>query len=379
MTVFLNNRPSSGSRYIPEISEPAILVTPLDWGLGHATRCIPIIRCLLALNQPVLLGGCGDSLKVLRLEFPDVPFVLLPEYNMRYPKENMLWNVALKLPQLLSTFVKEQQVVKALYKNNKIKAVISDNRYGCFHPGIPSILVTHQVYPIVPLPSVERGIQKYVQLLINQFDACWIPDMPDASSSLAGKLAHPVVKNARCVGPLSRLAPLENLIAPAFKVLFLLSGPEPQRTYLEDIIREQIGSLKGNFALVQGLPNQASSPSSEEGNLSVYPYVQANELSHLIANSEIVLCRAGYSTLMDLAFFGKKAIFVPTPGQTEQIYLADQLHEANRGTTISQDKLLLEEAIKKAELTVGLPKYKPNTGEDLLMDAIQDLLVLCDK
>ena len=137
MTVFLNNQAASGSKFFPEINEPAILVTPLDWGLGHATRCIPIIRCLLALKQPVLLGGCGDSLKVLRLEFPDLPFVLLPEYNMRYPKENMLWNVALKLPQLLSTFVKEQQVVKALYKNNKIKAVISDNRYGCFHPDIP--------------------------------------------------------------------------------------------------------------------------------------------------------------------------------------------------------------------------------------------------
>jgi hypothetical protein len=205
MTVFLNNRAASGSRYFPEINEPAILVTPLDWGLGHATRCIPIIRCLLALKQPVLLGGCGDSLKVLRLEFPDLPFILLPEYNMRYPKENMLWNVALKLPQLLSTFVKEQQVVRALYKNNKIKAVISDNRYGCFHPDIPSILVTHQVYPIVPLPSVEKGIQKYVQLLINQFNACWIPDMPEASSSLAGKLAHPMVKNARCIGPLFRL------------------------------------------------------------------------------------------------------------------------------------------------------------------------------
>ena len=354
MTVFLNNQAASGSKFFPEITEPAILVTPLDWGLGHATRCIPIIRSLLGLKQPVLLGGCGDSLKVLRLEFPDLPFVLLPEYNMRYPKENMLWNVALKLPQLLSTFVKEQQVVKALYKNNKIKAVISDNRYGCFHPDIPSILVTHQVYPIVPLPSVEKGIQKYVQLLINQFNACWIPDMPEASSSLAGKLAHPMVKNARCIGPLSRLAPQENLINPAFKALFLLSGPEPQRTYLENIIREQVVSLEGNYA-------------------------QANELSLLIANSEMVLCRAGYSTLMDLAFFGKKAIFVPTPGQTEQIYLADQLHEANMGTTVSQDKLILKEAKNKAELTVGLPKYKPNIGEDLLMDAVQDLLILCEK
>ena len=379
MTVFLNNQAASGSKFFPEIHEPAILVTPLDWGLGHATRCIPIIRCLLALNQPVLLGGCGDSLKVLRLEFPDLPFVLLPEYNMRYPKDNMLWNVALKLPQLLSTFVKEQQVVKALYKNNKIKAVISDNRYGCFHPDIPSILVTHQVYPIVPLTSVEKGIQKYVQLLINQFNACWIPDMPEASSSLAGKLAHPMVKNARCIGPLSRLAPQENLINSAFKALFLLSGPEPQRTYLENIIREQVVSLDGNYALVQGLPDQVNAASFTEGNLTVFPYVQASELSLLIANSEMVLCRAGYSTLMDLAFFGKKAIFVPTPGQTEQIYLADQLHEANRGTTVSQDKLILMEAIKKAELTVGLPKYKPNIGVDLLMDAVKDLLILCEK
>jgi UDP-N-acetylglucosamine:LPS N-acetylglucosamine transferase len=162
-------------------------------------------------------------------------------------------------------------------------------------------------------------------------------------------------------------------------VLFLLSGPEPQRTFLENIIREQVASLEGDYALVQGLPNQVNKASFKEGNLSVFSYVQANELSLLIANSEMVLCRAGYSTLMDLAFFGKKAIFVPTPGQTEQTYLADELHKANRGTTISQDKLILKEAIKKAELTVGLPKYKPNIGEDLLMDAVQDLLILCEK
>jgi UDP-N-acetylglucosamine:LPS N-acetylglucosamine transferase len=107
--------------------------------------------------------------------------------------------------------------------------------------------------------------------------------------------------------------------------------------------------------------------------------MQADELSKLIANSDIVLCRAGYSTLMDLAFFGKKAIFIPTPGQTEQIYLADQLHEANRGVTVSQDQFMLADTINKAEKTIGLPSYKPNLGEDLLSGAIQDLLSLCKK
>lgn len=379
MTVFHKNNAELESNLFSEFKEPAILVTPLDWGLGHATRCIPIIRSLLSLNQPVLLGGCGDSLKVLRLEFPNLPFVEFPAYNMRYPKENMLWNVALKLPQLLSTFVKEQQMVKLLLRKNRIKAVISDNRYGCFHPDIPSILITHQVYPIVPLPSVEKSVQKYVQHLINQFNVCWIPDMPEASSSLAGKLAHPAIHNGRFIGPLSRLFPQEINTNPFYKVLFLLSGPEPQRTYLESKIRNQVGDIDGNFALVQGLPNKADFPATKDGNLHIFPYLQADELSKLIANSDIVLCRAGYSTLMDLAFFGKKAIFIPTPGQTEQIYLADQLHEANRGVTVSQDQFMLADTINKAEKTIGLPSYKPNLGEDLLSGAIQDLLSLCKK
>jgi UDP:flavonoid glycosyltransferase YjiC (YdhE family) len=379
MTVFRNNQAEVKNNYFPEIQEPAILVTPLDWGLGHATRCIPIIRKLLWMNQPVLLGGCGDSLRVLRLEFPTLPYVEFPEYNMRYPKENMLWNVALKLPQLLSTFVKEQQLVKALVKKNKIKAVISDNRYGCFHSAIPSVLITHQVYPIVPLPSMEKGVQKYVLHLINQFNVCWIPDMPAADTSLAGKLAHPAPVNAKFIGPLSRLFPQEINPNPYFNVLFLLSGPEPQRTYLENKIREQVVGLAGNFALVQGLPYQANTAVSTISNLTVFPYLQAQELSELIGNAEIILCRAGYSTLMDLAFFDKKAIFVPTPGQTEQLYLAEQLHEANRGVTISQDKLNLKEIIEKAKLTRGLPSYMPTTGSDLLEGAIRNLLGLCHK
>jgi UDP-N-acetylglucosamine:LPS N-acetylglucosamine transferase len=140
-----------------------------------------------------------------------------------------------------------------------------------------------------------------------------------------------------------------------------------------------VGDIDGNFALVQGLPNKADFPATKDGNLYIFPYMQADELSKLIANSDIVLCRAGYSTLMDLAFFGKKAIFIPTPGQTEQIYLADQLHEANRGVTVSQDQFMLADTINKAEKTIGLPSYKPNLGEDLLSGAIQDLLSLCKK
>jgi UDP-N-acetylglucosamine transferase subunit ALG13 len=291
----------------------------------------------------------------------------------------MLWNVALKVPQLLSTFIKEQQVVKLLLRRNKIKGVISDNRYGCFHPDIPSVLITHQVYPIIPIASVEKSIQKYVGYLIRQFQECWIPDMPDRNSALAGKLAHPAVENARFIGPLSRLYPKETQNNPFFKVLFLLSGPEPQRTYLESKIRQQVAALEGNFALVQGLPGKADSSSSKVGNLHIFPYLQAEELSDLISNSHIILCRAGYSTLMDLAFFGKKAIFIPTPGQTEQIYLAEQLHEANRGFTVSQDQFVLSVAIEEAEKTIGFPSYQPSFGEDLLSGAIQHLLLQCKK
>jgi UDP-N-acetylglucosamine:LPS N-acetylglucosamine transferase len=175
------------------------------------------------------------------------------------------------------------------------------------------------------------------------------------------------------------LYPKETQNNPFFKVLFLLSGPEPQRTYLESKIRQQVAALEGNFALVQGLPGKADSSSSKVGNLHIFPYLQAEELSDLISNSHIILCRAGYSTLMDLAFFGKKAIFIPTPGQTEQIYLAEQLHEANRGFTVSQDQFVLSVAIEEAEKTIGFPSYQPSFGEDLLSGAIQHLLLQCKK
>jgi len=376
MTVFQQLTLDTGNRPVIRTKpKPAVLVTPLDWGLGHATRCIPVIRHLLVLQQPVLLGGSGDSLKVLRLEFPDLPFVEFPPYNMRYPKGSMVWNIAMKTPRLIRTLIHEKRLVSQLVKSGRIKAIISDNRYGCFHPAIPSALITHQVYPIIPVAGLEKVLQRFVLQMIKRFDSCWIPDMPDPENSLAGKLAHPPISNARFTGPLSRLFPRETAVSPTYRALFLLSGPEPQRTYLEAIIRNQVSSLAGQYALVQGLPDRAGEPAASSGNLTIFPFVQAEELSGLIADSSLILCRAGYSTLMDLAFFGKKAVFVPTPGQTEQIYLAEQLANVGRGVVMSQETLHLAQALDLAEQTREIPNYQPHTGDDLLASAVQDLLV----
>ncbi|MCB9081485.1 MAG: glycosyltransferase [Lewinellaceae bacterium] len=347
-----------------------ILVTPLDWGLGHATRCVPIIRELLDQGFEVLLAGNGQSLRLLELEFPNLPTYALPAYHVRYPTDSMVRNIALQLPHLVRVMAQEHQAVRRLVKEGSIHGIISDNRYGCFHTGIPSVLISHQVNPIVPIHLLRPGLHGFIHMLIDRFDECWIPDWPTPSTSLAGTLAHPPRPNCRFIGPLSRLEGSVGASNSHYRALFLLSGPEPQRTRLEEILRHQVAALPGDFLLVQGLPYQADQAATQIGNLTIIPYLNAPELSAAITASDTILCRAGYSTIMDLVFFGKRALFVPTPGQTEQEYLAEQLHAKGLAFATNQQELDLVQMLPAAEATQGLPRYAPLQGQDLLRQTI---------
>jgi|NOAtaT_7_FD_contig_123_17932_length_4951_multi_4_in_2_out_0_4 uncharacterized protein (TIGR00661 family) len=346
------------------MAKKRILVAPLDWGLGHATRSIPVVRELLARGYEVVLGSNGRPLALLRKEFPGIETVELPPYDVRYPTSNIYWNISIQLPQIVSAVFTENRLMRNLVREKKIDGIISDHRLGCSHPAIPSVVIAHQLHLRVENRVIEWAVRKIHYAVLRRFQECWVPDYPDSANSLGGELDHPPLLSppTRYIGPLSRLNKRE--IPVEYDYLILLSGPEPQRTRLEERLRQQAGQLPHQILLVQGRTD-VEKRMETKGNLSVVSYLTSEELETTIAKSGFVICRSGYSTLLDLAACGKRALLIPTPGQTEQEYLAEYLEEKGFFWYKAQAEVDLAKDLESAERYTGFPL----TAENHLLEA----------
>ncbi|MEI6061719.1 MAG: glycosyltransferase family protein [Bacteroidota bacterium] len=344
-----------------------ILVSPLDWGLGHASRCIPLIRQLLAEGHQVTLAGYGRSISMLQQEFPALESIELKGFSPEYPRSGrMIWQLSMLLPQFISSIISEYIALKQLIAQYRFDVIISDNRYGLWNKKTRNILITHQVMIKVPrwLRVAEYSIYLVSRFFISRFDECWIPDYT-GSPGLSGDLSHKYIlpQNAKFIGPLSRFQQTE-FPAPGEKnanIAVVISGPEPQRSIFEDIVIDQLSSSNRVVTIVSGKP-ESNGIAVAEGNLTVIPYLSGEGLHALISASSLVICRSGYSSIMDLEALGARALFVPTPGQTEQIYLAG-LHQ-NEGTVLSkaQGDLSLETDIPLALTYPGFRTRSPGAG-----------------
>ncbi len=273
-----------------------ILVVPLDWGLGHATRSIPIIKELLANECEVLLAGEG------------------------------------------------------MVRSHEIDAVISDNRFGLYHSKIPSIFITHQLSIKSPLGNwIEKILQRWNFKYINRFTECWIPDLLD-EDNLAGELSHPFSQPKTALKYIGILSRFEKKESEEIKdhLLFILSGPEPQRTVLENKIINEVSHYEGTATIVRGLPTSSSIVPSTNM-IKFYNHLPAKELSNEIQKADWVISRCGYSTVMDLVKLQKKMIMIPTPGQTEQEYLAKRLQQKQIAFTIRQKEFSLNMVLQEAK------------------------------
>ncbi len=351
---------------------PTILIAPLDWGLGHATRCIPIIKNLLAKNCKVIIAASGKVKALLEAEFTQVTFIHLPGYNIQYASTRwgMPFKIVAQIPKLFSAINKEQQWLHKVVAEYKIDAVISDNRYGLYHSKIVSVFITHQLTIKAPHAAIEKLLQRFSYRYINRFSFCWVPDM-EGLTNLSGALAHPAKKptvTLRYIGPLSRFQQKDRSIEK--HLLILLSGPEPQRTVLEKKLWEEVKEYSGKVVFVRGLPDVAVIPSSSP-NIEVHNHLTSNELQEKISDASFVISRCGYSTIMDLAALQKRAVLISTPGQTEQEYLAKHLMKNNFALCISQKKFRLKAALGLAS-TFNYQFLPPHSGN--LEEAIEALL-----
>jgi hypothetical protein len=357
------------------IGKPRILVAPLDWGLGHATRCIPIIRELLERGCEVWLAGERAQKELLKTEFPQLPFLDLPGYRIQYSKtkRGLLWKMIQQGPKLRRAIKHEHQWMKQAVKEYSFDGIISDNRYGLYHSAIPSVFITHQLYIKSSTGKwIEKTLQKRNYKYINCFTECWVPDM-DHDNNLAGALSHPGKKPGmpvRYIGLLTRFQK-KNIKEEQNHLLIILSGPEPQRSILEDKVIKEISHYHGTAVIVRGLPGSASLiPSTNL--IHFYNHLPAKELNDEILKTEYIISRSGYSTVMDIMALQKKSILIPTPGQTEQEYLGEYLMRKELVVSLSQDEFSLNVALSKAkEFTY---RYVSFDTKPLLKSAVQNFL-----
>jgi len=332
------------------LSPRKILVVPLDWGLGHATRDIPLIHEMLNAGCKVFIAAEGKHAALLQQEFPDITIFPLPGYRIQYAQKGKFFGLKIiqQIPKIYWAVKNEQKWLKKMVKEHGIDAVISDNRFGLYHKSIPTVFITHQLLIKTPFGGwIERTLMKINYNFIKKYSACWIPDFT-GDNNLSGELAHPAIlpPHTTYLGCLSRFEPKED-VKKKYDLLVLISGPEPQRSNLEQMVISQIKNLSITALIVSGKPG---TPQSEEiaPGVTQVNHLNATDLNDAMLASDMVLSRSGYTTLMDLVKLNKKAILVPTPGQSEQVYLGEFLMEKGFFYSLSQEEFSLEHALKEA-------------------------------
>jgi uncharacterized protein (TIGR00661 family) len=339
-----------------------ILICPLDWGLGHATRCIPIIRMLLEQNAEVIIAADKGPLALLKNEFPQLTFVTLKGYGISYSKLlPMTLSMLLSIPKILSGIKHEHEELKKIVDQYAIDIVISDNRYGCWNNKTKNIFITHQL--MIKTPFGEKALHTIVAKYLKQYDECWVPDL-EGENNLSGDLSHkyPVLENAYFIGALSRFSKKETT-AFAYDIMAVLSGPEPQRSIFEKMVVEQLSKTNLKALVVCGLPSYTFSEKTV-GEIKIVPHLDSKKMQEAVISSAVILSRSGYSSVMDLAILNKKVIFVPTPGQTEQEYLAKELKRKNIAFYQKQSRFDLKTALKENENYSG---FKDKTYSDAML------------
>jgi len=328
-------------------SSKTILIAPLNWGLGHATRCIPIIKALQENNFTPIIASDGIALELLKKEFPYIQMLVLPSYQIEYAKngKNFKWKLIQSLPRMIEAIREEKKLVQKWITKYEIDGIISDNRLGVYSPKVPSVFITHQLN--VMTGNTTWFTSKLHQIIIKKYTQCWVPDVA-GTPNLTGDLGHVCGKHfpVRYIGPLSRLHKKES--QKIYDLMIILSGPEPQRGILEEKLTDEVKRFKGKVVFVKGIIEKTQVKETV-GNVTFYNFMNTRQLEQTFNESELILCRSGYTTIMDLVKLGKKAFFIPTPGQYEQEYLAVKLDQERIVPFANQEDFTIEMLSKIAD------------------------------
>ena len=355
-----------------------ILISPLNWGIGHATRLSPIIK-ILNKKHNVILAADGNSYSFLKKEFPKLLLLEAPSLEIKYSTCRFLMPVKILfyIPKLMFFYFRNRNWIKKHIKKHKTDVIISDNRFGFFSRKIYSIFITHQIRIAVPkrLKVFEKIIFWINKYNIQKYDECWIPDNLKQISGELSDAKNIKIKKLR-IGILSRFDKRktdENI--EKYDIVVLISGPEPQRSKLEEIIKISLLNIQYKVLILSGIPSFENF--EKHKNITIKNHLSTNEFQQVLQNAGIIIARAGYSTIMDLITLNKTAIIIPTPGQTEQEYLANYLHNKNIFIRVEQKKLNIKTAINQFITKKSiLEKNVKNLNSDFNLEEFLDNLIL---
>lgn len=326
------------------------LIAPLDWGLGHTSRCIPIIKYLQASGHKVVFAGNEWQIDFIYKTFPGIESAHLQGYNISYSHsaKGFMPAILRQVPKILYSIRSEHQWLLKLCTKHHFDGIISDNRYGLHHPGISSVIMSHQLQVRTGMGKIsDRIFRKLHYGMLQHFNHCWVVDVA-GKPNLGAALAHPgrLPRNAAYMGLLSQFEPAAKQ-DDGGHLLIMLSGPEPQRSILASILWQQVQHYNGRVVFVEG-SNDFVFPAEVPAHIQYHRQLTKEALLPLIEGASMVICRSGYSSLMDLAALHKKAILIPTPGQTEQEYLARHMQHEHLFYTADQAHFNLGTALHEA-------------------------------
>ncbi len=349
------------------MKRPSICISPIDWGLGHATRCITLIKAFEKLGYQVFVATEGYHEVILREALPNAHFLHLRGYRIRYAKWGFNLPIVLlfQLPKIIYSIVYEYRWLKKAHAQYQFDMIVSDNRFGFYHKQVPSFFITHQLNLQMHFAWATRLFQKIQYAWLKKYTACWIPDI-EGENNLSGVLANPKHKPSIplwYMGCLSRLidTPIDKTSDNSSAVhsatnnknvfLGIVSGPEPQRTVLENLLWKAGNKLNIPFVVIAGTPSKEEPNKiiAENKNATLYAHLAAPDLVKEIKRADYIICRGGYTTLMELIPFDKKLIFIPTPGQTEQMYLGKLWEEKNWALCYAKENFKLNFALEEAK------------------------------
>jgi uncharacterized protein (TIGR00661 family) len=356
-----------------------VLYGVCSWGLGHATRSLPVIRKLIEEGNDVTLLSTGSTLNLLKMELGEsANYIDFEDYPLPYTEKSKVFIIRFVLfsPRLIKSIIDEHRTVLKMLDKNKFDLIISDNRYGVYHRKIPSYLVTHQLRVISParIKLIENSFERFHSNFKKYFTRIIVPDYED--NGISGDLSHDLnFIDGNGVAYVGILSDFKNLdVEEDVDFLFSISGPEPQRQVMEDLILEQVKDIPGKIVLSLG---RKLDPETKErvrllnSNKEVYDFLPSESRELIMNRSKFIVSRSGYSTLMDIYALGKKAMFIPTPQQTEQEYLAKYHEMKGNFLYINQDELDLKKDLERSKMYKGPEiKHDVNKAVDRFMDVI---------
>jgi uncharacterized protein (TIGR00661 family) len=337
-----------------------ILVSPLAWGLGHATRDVSIINDLIARGHTVGVAATGIALELLTREFPDLEFYDVPDYPSPYTSSGFsVARVMALFPLMVKNIAREHRIISRIVKRERYDLVISDNRFGAFAADVPSLFISHQIRFSTPgaIESVERTMEVFNSRYHRHFERVIVPDNPPGPRSLSGKLGNarrPLTKRrAYWAGIITDIRKQD--LPQDIDYLVSISGPKVTKDALRKVIMDQIGGLAGTKVILLGDPG-ADFEQRPDGDTLVKSHVDRREMAELLNRARFVITRSGYTTVMELAELEKKEIlFTPTPGQTEQEYLSAYYEQMGWVHSVPQNGLDLVHDVARARDMKGLP------------------------